>query len=266
MTPRVSWSTDQWPEGQCTSRLQLRHGRPRRNGVRRDSAGWTQVASSKAAASAHSARVSEGAPGQPRPRDGRGGRWGAAGGRTQGQGSGGWSPLYRLVPTSQFIASLDSGDHLSSCEPRGWTSLSSCEPRQDDASQTPESSGFKLVAGENVPRPHSLCGFCPREQKCGLARVKRGGQGPRQPVSSLCLHAHRKGPRAGRSASLSAPVRAPGPWPELQHRPAFLRVCPAPAREGGHVRSPSAACPGLACCRLGESQEGTCVVPHGLAR
>lgn len=89
MTPRVSWSADQWPEGQCNSRLQLRHGWPRRNGVRRDSAGWTQAASSKAAASAHSARVSEGAPGQPRPRDGRGGRWGAAGGRAQGQGSGG---------------------------------------------------------------------------------------------------------------------------------------------------------------------------------
>lgn len=259
MTPRVSWSTDQWPEGQCNSRLQLRHGRPQRNGVRRDSAGWTQVTSSKAAASAHSARVSEGAPGQPQPRDGAGVLWGA-GLRARGQEAGA-----RCTALCQRASSSPRWTQGTTCSVRGWTSLSSCEPRQDDASQTPESSGSKLLPGENVPRPHSLHRLCPREKKCGFARVKRGGQGPRQPVSSLCLHAHRKGPRAGRSASLSAPVRAPGPWPELQHRLAFLRVCPAPAREGGHVRSPSAACPGLARCRLGESQEGTCVVPHGLA-
>lgn len=184
-----------------------------------------------------------------------------AGLRARGQEAGA-----RCTALCQRASSSPRWTQGTTCSVRGWTSLSSCEPRQDDASQTPESSGSKLVAGENVPHPHSLCGFCPREQKCGLARVKQGGQGPRQPVSSLCLHAHRKGPRAGRSASLSALVRAPGPWPELQHRPAFLHVCPAPAREGGHVRSPSAACPGLACCRLSESQEGTCVVPHGLAR
>lgn len=143
-----------------------------------------------------------------------------AGLRARGQEAGA-----RCTALCQRASSSPRWTQGTTCSVRGWTSLSSCEPRQDDASQTPESSGSKLVAGENVPRPHSLCGFCPREQKCGLACVKRGGQGPRQPVSSLSQEG-----ATGRSLSLPVSpgqssrtlARAPAP-PGLS--PCLPRTC-----------------------------------------